>query len=330
MILVTGAAGFIGFSVARALLQAGHAVLGADNLNDYYDVRLKEARLSVLREYASFEFERLDIGESDRVSGLFERYLPSVVVHLAAQAGVQYSLANPHAYLHSNMLGFLNVCEASKAHGVEHLIYASSSSVYGSSSTIPFTTDQSVMSPVSFYAATKIANEATAHTYAHLYGLKATGLRFFTVYGPWGRPDMAYWKFTEAILHGDPIKLHFYGKAARDFTYIDDVVRAILRMVEAPVRNARENQADSRIYNIGNHTPVSLSEFVEEIEHALQRKAIIELGPPQPGDVEMTYADVSALQADYGFSPDTPLADGIDRFVDWYLDRWLPIAINDR
>lgn len=326
MILVTGAAGFIGFHLANKLLAHGYRVAGVDDLNDYYDTSLKEYRIAKLRTSSNFEFTSMDVGDPEAVEEMFRSYEPTIVVHLAAQAGVQYSISNPHVYLHSNMLGFLNICESSAKFQVKHLIYASSSSVYGANTQIPFSESQRTGKPVSFYAATKIANEATAHSYSHLYNLRTTGLRFFTVYGPAGRPDMAYWKFTEAIVSGDPIYLFFHGKARRDFTYIDDVVQAIYCMIEKSIAPESVNSQLplASVYNIGNHTPVTLLEFVRELETAIGIKAKIHLSPPKPGDVEVTYADVSDLQRDYGFAPDTPLNQGIGRFVDWYLHEWLP------
>jgi UDP-glucuronate 4-epimerase len=330
-ILVTGAAGFIGYHTALRLMDRGDRVLGLDNLNDYYDVRLKEARLSDLCRNARFEFVRLDIGDRQGMERLFATRPIRAVVHLAAQAGVRYSLVNPHAYVDSNLSGFLNVLEGSWRNDVEHLVFASSSSVYGGNTQMPFSVRDNVDHPVSLYAATKKANELMAHAYAHLYGLPCTGLRFFTVYGPWGRPDMALFLFTDAILDGRPIEVFNHGRMQRDFTYIDDIVEGVIRVLDRPPSGRRTLQALEgspvhpgvslaayRLYNIGNHQPVELLRFIEVLEEALGRKADKRFLPMQPGDVPATYADVDDLIADIGFKPDTPIEIGIKRFVQWY------------
>jgi UDP-glucuronate 4-epimerase len=327
--VVTGAAGFIGFHLARRLLEDGWRVAGVDNLNRYYDVELKEARLERLRPYPGFEFAKLDLEDGVAVRALTADFAPQVVIHLAAQAGVRYSLAHPEAYV-SNVSGFLNVLEACRHHPVAHLIYASSSSVYGLNRKVPFSEHDPADHPVSLYAATKRANELMAHTYAHLYAIPATGLRFFTVYGPWGRPDMAYFKFTGAIAAGDPIEVFNEGRMERDFTYIDDIVTAIVRLIDKPPSpdpafdatrpDPARAAARHRIFNIGNNAPVSLTRFIEAIERALGREAQKRLLPMPPGDVLRTHADVADLAATVGFSPDTSIEDGITRFVAWYRE----------
>ncbi len=327
-ILVTGAAGFIGYHVSRYLLERGDRVVGIDNLNDYYSVKLKEDRLAQLRPYDAFRFERIDLVEGDRLAGLFAEESFDRVIHLAAQAGVRYSLENPDAYIQSNLVGFGHILEACRYHDIEHLVYASSSSVYGSNTKMPFSVADRVDHPVSLYAATKKANELMAHTYSHLYHLPTTGLRFFTVYGPWGRPDMALYLFTEAIIEGRPIRVFNHGKMQRDFTYIDDVVEGVVRTCDRPAEpnpdwngaepDAGSSRAPYRIYNIGNHTPVELGYFIEVLEKALGMEAQKEYLPMQPGDVPATYADVEALAQAVGFAPKTPIEEGIARFVDWY------------
>jgi UDP-glucuronate 4-epimerase len=318
-ILVTGAAGFIGMHVCQRLLARGDEVIGIDNLNDYYEVALKEARLAQLTPQPSFRFVRLDIADRDGLAELFAREKPQRVVHLAAQAGVRYSLTNPQAYADSNLAGFLNILEACRHNPVAHLVYASSSSVYGGNEKMPFAEDDSVDRPVSLYAATKKANELMAHAYSHLYGIPATGLRFFTVYGPWGRPDMAYFSFARAILAGKPIDVFNHGQLRRDFTYIDDIVEGIIRVLDKPATpEAAAPHAAHRVFNIGNHEPVALLEFIETLEQALGREAIKEFKPMQPGDVLATFADTAQLQAWVGFSPKTSLKDGIGKFVTWY------------
>jgi UDP-glucuronate 4-epimerase len=327
-ILVTGAAGFIGFHVARRLLEQGHVVIGIDNLNPYYDPKLKRARLAALGPHPHFQFERLELADRARVAALFARHRFPVVVHLAAQAGVRHSLIDPHSYVDANVVGFLNLLEGCRHHGCEHLLYASSSSVYGANTRIPFSTRQNVDHPLSLYGATKKANELMAHAYAHLFALPATGLRFFTVYGPWGRPDMAIWLFTAAIMAGKPIQLFNHGRMRRDFTYIDDVVEAVVRLIDViPSADPRwsgmepdpaTSLAPWRVYNIGNNRPVDVTAVVDLIEAQLGKPAIRELLPMQPGDVPETCADIADLAAAVGFSPKTPVAEGVRHFVNWY------------
>ena len=320
-ILVTGAAGFIGMHVCERLLARGDEVLGIDNLNDYYDVHLKEARLARLTVLPGFRFAKLDLADRDGMARRFADEKFERVVHLGAQAGVRYSLQNPHAYADSNLVGFLNILEGCRQTGVGHLVYASSSSVYGDSQKIPFAEDDNVDRPVSLYAATKKANELMAHAYSHLYGFPATGLRFFTVYGPWGRPDMAYFGFTRAILEGRSIDVYNHGQLQRDFTYIDDIVEGIVRLLDKPpAAEAIPPHARHRVFNIGNHQPVALLEFIQTIEQALGREAIKNFLPMQPGDVHATYADTAKLAEWVDFAPRTPLKEGIARFVDWYRD----------
>jgi len=327
-ILVTGAAGFIGFHVAQRLLAGGRAVVGLDNLNSYYDPRLKQARLAELSTRREFRFVKLDLADRTGTAALFSEYVFRHVVHLAAQAGVRHSLVEPHAYTDANLTGFLNVLEGCRNARTSHLVYASSSSVYGANTAMPFSTTQNVDHPLSLYGATKKANELMAHAYAHLFGLPSTGLRFFTVYGPWGRPDMAMWLFADAILAGRPIKLFNHGKMRRDFTYVDDVAEAVVRLVDRPASGNREwsgdrpdpatSRAPWRIYNIGNHAPVEVTEVVRLIEAALGKTAIRELVPMQPGDVPETCADVEDLRKAVGFAPATPIEEGVKRFVDWF------------
>jgi len=326
--LVTGAAGFIGFHVAERLLAAGHQVTGLDNLNDYYDVNLKLSRLVLLQANSAFRFVKGDLADRNLVATLFAEGQFQRVIHLAAQAGVRYSLDNPHAYADANLVGHLNILEGCRQHKIEHLLYASSSSVYGLNRKTPFSTTDSVDHPVSLYAATKKANELMSHSYAHLYGLPCTGLRFFTVYGPWGRPDMALFKFTKAILAGQPIDVYNFGEMRRDFTFIDDIAEAIIRLADViPQPNMEwtvetgspaESSAPYRVYNIGNSQPVELKTFIHELESALGVPAQMNLLPLQPGDVLETSADTSALEAVIGFKPQTPLTVGLSRFVDWY------------
>lgn len=330
VILVTGVAGFIGYHVARRLLERGDRVLGLDNVNAYYDVRLKEARLAQLAPFARFRFVKLDLADRQGMRALFEDQPIRRVVHLAAQAGVRYSLANPHAYTGSNIEGFLNVLEGCRHAGVEHLVYASSSSVYGGNTRMPFSVHDNVDHPVSLYAASKKANELMAHCYAHLYKMPCTGLRFFTVYGPWGRPDMALFIFTKAILEGRPIEVFNDGKMQRDFTYIDDIVEGVIRTLDRPAQpdpawsgerpDPGTSSAPYRLYNIGNHQPVDLLRFIEVLEQALGKKAEKKLLPIQPGDVPATYADIDDLARDVGFRPTTPIEVGIPRFVQWYRE----------
>jgi UDP-glucuronate 4-epimerase len=327
-ILVTGAAGFIGFHVAHSLLAHGREVVGIDNLNAYYDPRLKEARLAELCRHGNFRFYKLDLGDRDRVAALFADHGFALVVHLAAQAGVRHSLSAPHDYIDSNISGFLNVLEGCRHTRARHLLYASSSSVYGANTALPFSTGQNVDHPVSLYGATKKANELMAHAYAHLFGLPVTGLRFFTVYGPWGRPDMAMWLFTAAILEGRPIRLFNGGDMRRDFTYVDDVSAAVVKLLDHVAEgnaawsgdhpDPATSRAPWRIYNIGNHTPVEVTEVVGLLEAALGKEAIRDLLPMQPGDVHETCADVEDLRNAVGFAPDTPIAVGIGKFVEWY------------
>jgi len=322
-VLVTGVAGFIGFFVAKRLLEGGAKVVGLDNLNAYYDVALKEARLKELAEFPAFAFARCDLTDRSAVEAVFASRKPEFVVHLAAQAGVRYSLVNPHAYVASNVDGFLTMLEACRAHPVRHLIYASSSSVYGAQSKLPFREDDPADTPASLYAATKRANELMAETYAHLFGVPTTGLRFFTVYGPWGRPDMAYFSFTKAAFEGHPIDVFNDGRMQRDFTYADDVTEAVCRLIDnAPSAAAKtlglSIKSPHILYNVGNHTPVELSEFIAVIEAATGRKIKRRNLPMQPGDVPATYADVDRLARVTGFAPSTPLAQGIGRFVAWY------------
>jgi UDP-glucuronate 4-epimerase len=331
-ILVTGAAGFIGYHTAARLLDQGHEVIGFDNLSPYYDVSLKEARLARLKGRNNFRFLQADLADRTIVEATFAEERPERVIHLAAQAGVRYSLDHPHSYISSNVAGFLHVLEGCRHHGVEHLVYASTSAVYGANRKLPFDVSDRTDHPVSLYGATKKANELMAHSYAHLYGLPVTGLRFFTVYGPWGRPDMSLFIFTRKILAGEPIPVFNYGHHARDFTYIDDIVEGVVRatdVVATPDPNWRPETPDSatssapyRLYNIGNHSPVALLDYIAAIEKALGLKAKLELLPPQPGDVEETYADLDALKAATGFEPKTPLEVGIERFVAWYRDYY--------
>jgi UDP-glucuronate 4-epimerase len=328
--LVTGAAGFIGFHTARRLLDRGDVVVGLDNLNPYYRVELKRDRLAQLVGKPGFTFEQIDLVDRERLKALFAREKFEIVIHLAAQAGVRYSLTHPEAYVDSNLVGFVNILEACRHQGVKHLTYASSSSVYGANTLMPFSVHHNVDHPVSLYAATKKANELMAHTYSHLYKLPTTGLRFFTVYGPWGRPDMALWIFTEAILSGKPIQVFNEGKMRRDFTYIDDIVEGVIRTadrVAAPNPNWSGAQPDPatsfapyRVYNIGNNHPVELMSLIEVLERNLGRTAVKQMLPMQPGDVPATFADVDDLIADVGFQPRTSIDDGVARFVKWYRE----------
>lgn len=316
--LVTGAAGFIGFHVSKRLLERGDMVLGLDNLNDYYDVSLKEARLALLA-HPNFRFVKLDLADRDGMKELFENENFDVVIHLAGQAGVRYSLKNPNAYVDSNLVGFVNVLEGCRHAKVGHLVFASSSSVYGANVEVPFSVEHRVDHPISLYAATKKANELMAHSYSHLYGMPTTGLRFFTVYGPWGRPDMALFGFTKAILEGKPIDVFNDGKMRRDFTYVDDIVEGILRVAEH-LPEPCETGAKYKIYNIGNDQPVELEHFIETLETALGKKALKNYLPMQPGDVLSTHADIGDLRNDVGFKPATPISEGIQKFVAWYRD----------
>ncbi len=330
MILLTGAAGFIGSHVAHRLLDRGDTVVGIDNLNSYYDPQLKQARLDRLTGHSNFAFHRIDVADRDIVLRLFETEQIDKVIHLAAQAGVRYSLTNPHAYTDSNIIGFLNILEGCRHSGVQHLVYASSSSVYGSNTKMPFSVHDNVDHPVSLYAATKKANELMAHTYSHLYRLPTTGLRLFTVYGPWGRPDMALFIFTRAIIAGEPIKVFNHGRMRRDFTYISDVVEGVVRVIDrVPTGDSSWNgdrpdpassRAPYRLYNIGNNNPVELLELIRVLEDALGKRAVIQLVELQPGDVPETYADVDDLRRDVGFKPGTPIEEGVARFVKWYRE----------
>lgn len=331
-VLVTGAAGFIGMHVVQRLLARGDEVVGVDNLSAYYDVGLKEARLACLAGHPGFRFLRLDIADADALGKLFHQERFRRVVHLAAQAGVRYSLVNPLAYVQSNLAGFVNVLEGCRHGKVEHLVYASSSSVYGGNKKLPFSEHDNVDHPISLYAATKKSNELMAHTYSHLFDLPTTGLRFFTVYGPWGRPDMSYFKFTKAILEGVPIEVFNHGKMQRDFTYVDDIVEGVVRVLDRPPRpqpgfdamnpDPASSSAPYRIYNIGNHQPVDLMTYINVLERALGRQAEKKLLPLQDGDVVATYAETAALQADIGFVPATSITDGIGRFVEWYCSYY--------
>ncbi len=335
-ILVTGAAGFIGMFVAQRLLARGDRVVGIDNLNDYYDPALKADRLARLNGSAEFTFHQLDLADRDGMAALFARERFDGVVHLGAQAGVRYSLTNPMAYVDSNLIGFANVLEGCRHHGVAHLVYASSSSVYGGNARLPYGEADAVDHPVSLYAATKKANEAMAHSYSHLYGLPTTGLRFFTVYGPWGRPDMAPFLFADAMLAGRPIKVYNQGLMTRDFTYVDDIVEGVLRVLDKPATanphydpaapDPASSSAPWRLFNIGNSTPVPLLDFIDTMERALGVVAVREMLPLQPGDVLATHADTAALDAWVGFSPSTPLAVGVQRFTDWFKPRYFPGA----
>ncbi len=331
-VLVTGAAGFIGYHLSRRLLANGCRVTGIDNLNDYYDVRLKEERLSQLQQEAAFTFVRADIADLPALETAFEQSPFDVVVNLAAQAGVRYSLTNPHAYVQANIVGFVNLLECCRHRQVKHLVFASSSSVYGANTNMPFSVHHNVDHPVSLYAASKKSNELMAHTYSHLYGLRCTGLRFFTVYGPWGRPDMALFLFTRAILEDRPIQVFNHGRMRRDFTYIDDIVEGVVRVMghlpepnpdwsgDAP--DPGTSYAPYRVYNIGNNQPVELTDFIAAIEKALGRTARKEFLDLQPGDVPATYANIDDLVRDVGFKPATPIETGIGRFIDWYRDYY--------
>ncbi|HUI34824.1 MAG TPA: NAD-dependent epimerase [Stellaceae bacterium] len=329
-VLVTGAAGFIGYHLAERLLGEGRAVIGLDNLNPYYDVALKEARLERLQAHNRFAFARLDLTQGPELRALVEKERPAVLVNLAAQAGVRYSLTNPHAYVDSNLSGFLNILEACRHGDVKHLVYASTSSVYGANTKMPFSTDDPVDHPLTLYAATKRANELMAHSYSHLFNIPMTGLRFFTVYGPWGRPDMALFLFTKAILAGEPINVFAGGELERDFTYIDDIVEGVRRVIDrvpepdlawdATTSGPADSAAPFRVYNIGGGRPVKVSRFIEVLEGVLGRKAERRILPMQPGDVAATRADIEALRRDTGFAPTIPIEEGVPRFVRWYRD----------
>lgn len=331
-VIVTGAAGFIGSFLSHRLLDRGDQVFGLDSLNDYYDVSLKKNRLERLMSKKGFSFCHMNICDRERVEKVFSEFKPQRVVNLAAQAGVRYSLKNPHAYIDSNIQGFTNILEGCRYNGVEHLVYASSSSVYGANRKLPFAVGDAVDHPVSLYAATKRANELMAHCYSHLYQLPTTGLRFFTVYGPWGRPDMALFLFTKNILTGEPIQVFNYGKHRRDFTYIDDIVEGVIRVLDQPAQGDTSWDAEKpdparslapyRLYNIGNHSPVNLEDFIFAIEKATGKKAVKQPVPMQPGDVLETYADVGPLVKDFSFKPNTSIDEGIRRFVSWYKEYY--------
>jgi len=331
-IMITGAAGFIGFHLSKKLLDQSYQIIGIDNLNDYYDPSLKQSRLEILGKYNNFNFQKVDLKNKAEVDNIFKTYQPTHVINLAAQAGVRYSIENPYAYVDSNLTGFMNILEACRNYPVEHLLYASSSSVYGGNKVAPFSTNHNVDHPVSLYAATKKSNELMAHTYSHLYGIPTTGLRFFTVYGPFGRPDMAYFSFTKDIIAGKPIKVFNHGKMERDFTYIDDIVEGIVKLIDkAPAANKEwdENKDDLstsfapyKIYNIGNNNPVQLMRFINALELALGKEAEKVYMDMQPGDVLRTYADVSDLERDINFKPSTSIEDGLAKFVDWYIEYY--------
>ncbi|MBL1275185.1 MAG: NAD-dependent epimerase [Ectothiorhodospiraceae bacterium] len=327
-VLITGTAGFIGNRLAQRLLERGEEVIGLDNLNDYYDVTLKEARLAKIKDHPSFTDVRINIEDRPAMEAVFAKHKPNKVVNLAAQAGVRYSLENPHSYVESNIVGFMNILEGCRYNGVEHLVYASSSSVYGANTNMPFSIHNNVDHPLSMYAATKKANELMAHTYSHLYDLPTTGLRFFTVYGPWGRPDMALFLFTKKILAGEPIDVFNYGKHRRDFTYIDDIVEGVIRTLDHTAQPNNDWDGDTpdpgtgkapyRLYNIGNNAPVELMHYIKVLEDCLGKKAEMNMLPLQPGDVPDTYANVEDLVADVDYKPDTTVETGIAKFVDWY------------
>lgn len=320
-ILVTGAAGFIGFHLSRKLLEQGFFVTGYDNLNDYYEVTLKEDRLRILENYKNFTFIKGDVAIKEEVDELFQTVKPDYVIHLAAQAGVRYSIENPKAYMDSNITGFFHILEALRIYGTKHLVYASSSSVYGANKKIPFSTEDKTDQPVSFYAVTKKTNELMAYTYSHLYQIPATGLRFFTVYGPYGRPDMAYFSFAKSIWEEKPIKVFNNGNLYRDFTYIDDIVEGMVRIMEKPPV-PDTNQVRHKVYNIGNHRSENLMDFIRVLENCLGKKAKIRFYPMQDGDVYQTCADVADLKSDFDFYPDTPIEIGLKKFTDWYLSRY--------
>jgi UDP-glucuronate 4-epimerase len=327
-VLVTGAAGFIGMHVAARLLQTGHNVTGIDNLNDYYDVRLKQSRLNELQSYSNFRFIKMDVADRETVNALFAGGKFERVIHLAAQAGVRYSLENPYAYIQSNIVGFTNILEGCRRFPVKHLVYASSSSVYGANKKLPFSVQDNVDHPISLYAATKKADELMAHAYSHLFQIPTTGLRFFTVYGPWGRPDMAIFSFTKAILEDKPIDVFNHGKMQRDFTYVDDIVEGVLLVADRPPASGGASSTGSapyKLYNIGNHQPVELMKVIEELEKCLGKTAHKNMLPMQPGDVPATFADVDELMRDTGFHPATPIEIGLEHFVRWYQFYYLAL-----
>ncbi|EGQ0374036.1 TPA: NAD-dependent epimerase [Staphylococcus pseudintermedius] len=330
-ILITGVAGFIGSHLAKKLIAKDHEIIGVDNINDYYDPKLKEDRLKSIGD-KNFKFYKTDIEDDQKLSEIFEEHHPSVVVNLAAQAGVRYSLENPRAYIDSNIIGFMNILECARHYHIDNLIYASSSSVYGANTSKPFSTSDNIDHPLSLYAATKKSNELMAHTYSHLYNIPTTGLRFFTVYGPWGRPDMALFKFTDAIVHDRPIDVYNHGQMMRDFTYVDDIVEAMSRLIKRPAQPNNEwdgakpdpgsSYAPYKIYNIGNNSPVRLMAFVEAIENKLAKTAQKNFMELQPGDVPETYANVDDLYRDINFKPETSIQEGVNQFIDWYLDYY--------
>lgn len=319
--LITGGAGFIGFHLSKSLLEKGAKVIGFDNMNDYYEVSLKEDRLAILEQFDNYTFIKGDLSDNATVISLFQEYCPQIVVNLGAQAGVRYSIDNPEAYMQSNMMGFFYILQACRYFPVEHLVYASSSSVYGGNEKVPFSTEDKVDEPVSLYAATKKSNELMAHAYSKLYSIPVTGLRFFTVYGPFGRPDMAYYKFTKKIMANEPIQIYNNGDMYRDFTYIDDIVRGIENILCNPPQKNRKGAA-YKLYNIGNNKPEKLMVFIETLEKCLGRTAVKEYLPMQPGDVYQTYADVSELMKDYDFKPDTSIEEGLTKFVEWYREYY--------
>jgi UDP-glucuronate 4-epimerase len=331
-ILITGSSGFIGFHLSKLLLDSGYKVIGIDNMNNYYDTRIKESRLNILIQKQNFIFHKIDLKDKVEIDTLFKKYQIDYVINLAAQAGVRYSITNPYAYVDSNLIGFINILEACRNNPVKHLLYASSSSVYGGNKVAPFSTKHNVDHPVSLYAATKKSNELMAHTYSHLYNIPTTGLRFFTVYGPWGRPDMAYFSFTRDILENKAIKVFNHGKMERDFTYIDDIVEGINKLIDKPpVANLEWNESEDdvstsfapyKIYNIGNNQPVQLMKFINVLEEKIGKQAEKIYMDMQPGDVLRTYADVSDLEKDINFKPGTSIEDGIGKFVDWYMDYY--------
>lgn len=320
-ILVTGGAGFIGFHFSKKLLETGCRVVGFDNLNEYYDVKLKYDRLAILQEFEQFQFIKGDLADKNALEQLFEAERPDIVVNLGAQAGVRYSIENPETYMQSNMIGFFNVLECCRHYPVEHLVYASSSSVYGANKKIPFSTEDKVDNPVSLYAATKKSNELMAHCYSKLYGIPSTGLRFFTVYGPYGRPDMAYFSFTQKIMKGETIKVFNHGDMYRDFTYVDDIVAGMINILSNPPKK-NENGVRYKIYNIGNNKPEKLMYFIETLEKCLGKEAKKEFYPMQPGDVYQTYADVTDLIEDFDFKPSTPIEEGLQKFAEWYREYY--------
>ena len=320
-ILITGAAGFIGFHLSKRLLESSIRIIGFDNINSYYDPSLKHARLDILQKYPDFTFIKGDLADHAAVTAIFEEFQPEIVVNLAAQAGVRYSIENPQVYIESNVVGFFNILEACRSHPVKHLVYASSSSVYGNQEKTPFSTTDDVSRPISLYAATKKTNELMAYTYSHLYGIPATGLRFFTVYGPYGRPDMAYFSFTEKIMKGETIKIFNNGDMYRDFTYVDDIVQGIVNLLEHPPKADAAGDRH-KVYNIGNNKPEKLTHFIEVLEKCLGCEAKKEYLPMQPGDVYQTYADVDDLIADFGFKPETSIEEGLGKFVEWYKEYY--------